>query len=102
MLELKKKGGEYSKDHLIKAVQTHSAPKSLFLPLKIATEKKVYEENKVKKHMRKQWELGFFSKQERNRTWFEGKKNCRYWWIYCVLEIKLVSVDEVKEYEFNY
>jgi len=48
MLEVKKKGGEYSKDHLIKAVQTHSAPKSLFLPLKIATEKKVYEENKVK------------------------------------------------------
>jgi len=63
MLEVKKKGGEYSKDHLIKAVQTHSAPKSLFLPLKIATEKKVYEENKVK-NKEKQSYLCIFLKQK--------------------------------------
>jgi len=48
MLEVKKKHGEYSKGYLFKAEDSHSLPKSLFMPLKVATEKKVYQENKVK------------------------------------------------------
>lgn len=48
-MEVKKKHGEYSKGYLFKAEDGHSLPKSLFMPLKVATEKKVYQENKVNK-----------------------------------------------------
>ncbi|KAL4504396.1 hypothetical protein ABPG72_009842 [Tetrahymena utriculariae] len=45
MIDVKKKDGEYSKKQLIKSIQSSTAPKSLFLPLKQATEKKVNSEN---------------------------------------------------------
>ncbi|EAR96347.2 hypothetical protein TTHERM_00189160 (macronuclear) [Tetrahymena thermophila SB210] len=45
MIDVKKKDGEYSKKLLIKSIQSSTAPKSLFLPLKQATEKKVNSEN---------------------------------------------------------